>query len=147
MADLILAIAHHLLIFLLAAVLTAEIVVVRPAISSGAIELVARVDGAYGAIAGLILVVGIGRVFLSPKGAGYYLTNVWFWLKMAAFLITGLLSIGPTRQLILWRRRAAADPGFTPPASEVIAARRFMWSEVVAFAFIPAFAAVMARYG
>jgi putative membrane protein len=67
---------------------------------------------------------------------------------MSAFVLLGLLSIPPTLAIIGWRRRVAADPKFSPDAATVAGLRRFYIGEIVAFAFIPAFAAAMARsYG
>jgi hypothetical protein len=45
-------------------------------------------------------------------------------------------------------RALTADPAFLPTAPDIAGVRRFLWAEVVFFAFIPAFAAAMARgYG
>ena len=48
LTDLVLAIAHHLLIFSLAAVLVAELVLVRPHMPPADIVRVGRIDMAYG---------------------------------------------------------------------------------------------------
>ena len=145
--DLILAIAHHVLAFGLVALLMAEGVLLRPGLVGRDIDRAARLDLAYGTTAALILVVGILRVFLGAKGAQYYLQNPWFWAKMAAFLVVGLLSIGPTVRFIAWRRRRSAEPTFVPPAAEVQSLRRLLRLESVAVVAILVFAAAMARYG
>ena len=77
--------------------------------------------------------------------------EIWegfFWAKIAAFVAVALLSIVPTIQIIRWRRALTADAAVLPAAPDIAGVRRFMWAEVVFFAFIPAFAAAMARgYG
>jgi len=148
LTDLLLAIAHFLLIFALLAILVTEMVTIRPSMTRNQLFYVARLDIAYGIIAGLILVVGFGRVFFGIKGAGFYLPNPIFWAKIAAFLIVGLLSIPPTMKIIRWRIAAEGDAGYVPPADEVRAVRRFMHAESMVFFTIPIFAALMARgYG
>jgi uncharacterized membrane protein len=59
-----------------------------------------------------------------------------------------LLSINPTIKIIRWRRALTADSAFLPAAPDIAGVRRFLWAEAVFFAFIPTFAAAMARgYG
>jgi len=148
LTDLILAIVHHLLIFALVAVLVMELMLVRPEISNAQVRYVGRLDIAYGAIAGLILVVGFGRVFYGAKGADFYLHNWVFWAKIAAFLAVGVLSAPPTLRILRWRSAAQADRNYRPPSAEVLTVRRFMHYEAMVFVLIPVFAALMARgYG
>ncbi len=55
----------------------------------------------------------------------------------------GLLSIPPTLAFLKWRRK---DATLTDEAGARM--RRYLWIEVLLFALLPAFAAVMARgYG
>ena len=147
-ADLHLAIAHHLLIFLLAAVLAFEIGVIRLTMTGGDIRRVGRVDTWYGILAVAIIVVGFSRAIFAAKGWGYYSVNGFFWAKIAAFAVVGLLSIIPTVRIIRWRRALATNAAFAPAADDIQKVRRFLWAEVAFFALIPACAAAMARgYG
>ncbi|MEI9992380.1 MAG: DUF2214 family protein [Rhizomicrobium sp.] len=146
--DLALAIGHHLLIFALAAVLAFEIGAIKKGMSGADAVRVGRIDLWYGIIAGLIIIVGFTRAVCAAKGWDYYEHNHFFWAKMAAFVVVGLLSIPPTVLLIRWRGAHARDPSFAPGESAVATARRFLWLEVFFFALIPIFAAAMARgYG
>ncbi len=148
LTDLILAIFHHLLIFALAAVLVAEMMLVRPQMSRENALRVARIDIAFGVLAALILIVGFSRVYFGLKGPDYYWHNGFFHAKLGAILIVGILSILPTMRFIRWRRAIARDSGFEPPMAEVETARRFIHLELVVFFLIPVFAALMARgYG
>jgi len=148
MTDLALAIAHHLLVFALAAILAAELAMVRPGLAGGAIRRLSIIDLHYGAIAGLVIAVGFARVFWGVKGPDAYLGNHMFWAKIAAFLLVGLLSAPPTIKILGWRRQAAADPAFALTAQDVRSVRGFFVAEVAVFALIPVFAAAMARgYG
>lgn len=148
MTDLVLAIAHHLLVFALFAILAVELVMIRPGLAGDDLKRLGVVDLHYGLIAGLILAAGFARVFLGLKGPDAYLDNWVFWAKIAAFLIVGVLSVQPTIRIAAWRRQAKADPAFALTADHVASVRGFMVAEVALFAFIPAFAAAMARgYG
>ena len=148
LTDLLLAIAHHLLIFGLAAVLVAEMILVRPQMSTADAAKVARIDIAFGVLAGLILLVGFGRVYFGLKGPDTHWSNIFFHAKLGAFLLVGVLSIWPTVQFIRWRAAIRRDAAFIPPPAEVEKARRFIHLELVVFFLIPVFAALMARgYG
>lgn len=140
--DLLLASAHHLLIFLLAAIISAEWVLVRPGLTGERLNLLARIDGAYGGVAMAIIAVGIGRVIFGLKGWEYYVGNHAFWGKMAAFVIVGLLTIQPTRRIIAWRKTAAGQP---VPDEEIRSVRSWIKAQIAIFALIPIFAAAMAR--
>jgi putative membrane protein len=147
-ADLHLAIAHHLLIFLLAGILAFEIGVIRLTMTGADINRVGRVDAWYGILALAIVAVGFSRAIFAAKGWGYYSINGFFWAKMAAFAAVGLLSIVPTVRIISWRRTLAKNAAFAPAAGDILKVRRFLWAEVAFFALIPACAAAMARgYG
>ena len=146
MTDLILAIVHHLIVFGIAAVLAAELALMRPAaMSPHTVRLLGRFDAAYGVLALAILVVGFGRVFHGAKGADFYLHNPSFWIKVGAFAVVGLLSIKPTVRILKWQKALKADASFTPPLDEVSALRRRMLAEIHVFALIPIAAAAMAR--
>jgi putative membrane protein len=145
MTDLILAILHHLLGFALAAIIGAELVLVRRGLKHNTLTLVGRIDGLYGLIAMLIILVGAGRVLFGLKGWEFYVTYWAFWAKMAAFVLVGLLSIQPTIRFIRWRKSAALDPAFAVADAEIRGVRVFLHAEAAVFVFIPAFAAIMAR--
>ena len=145
--DFLLASAHHVLVFALMAALAAELVLVRPGMAAEAINRIARIDGAYGGLSLAVILVGVARVVWGIKGYEAYIGNVWFWHKMAVFLIVGLLSILPTIRFMRWRKAAAADAGYRAPDDEVKAARRIMHAEAGLFLLIPVFAAAMARFG
>jgi putative membrane protein len=146
--DLALAIAHHLLIFALAAVLAFEIGVVRAGMTAIDIRRVGRVDLWYGILAALIIAVGFYRAIYAAKGWDYYSHNYFFWAKIGTFLIVGLLSVPPTIAFLRWRSALKQDAAFLPQPASIAGIRRFLWAEAFLFALIPVFAAAMARgYG
>lgn len=140
--DLVLAILHHALVFLLVGLLAMEMALTRPGLDASALPRLARIDAAYGAVAGLVIVVGVGRVLFSLRGWEYYVANHAFWGKMTAFVAIGLLSIVPTLRIRSWRRQGSV------PASEVVALRPWLKAEAALVLLVVAFAAAMARgYG
>ena len=148
MADLLLAIVHHLLAFGIAAAVTAQLVLVRPGMQPAAVRLAGKYDIALGILAASLLVVGFLRVFCGAKGADFYLHNHVFWTKVVLFAIIGLLSVKPTLAMLRWRKAQAADPGFAPEAVDIRAVRKILMAEIHLFALLPIAAAAMARgYG
>jgi putative membrane protein len=142
--DLVLAIFHHFLAFLLVSVLATEWALIRPGLGGRNLALLGRLDAAYGGIAMTLIAIGVLRVFFGLKGWEFYIYNHAFWGKMAAFVAVALLSIGPTTRIVKWRK-AAADPAYTVPDSEIETARSYIKVQIVGFALILAFAAAMAR--
>jgi putative membrane protein len=143
MLDLLLAIAHHLLIFGMFGVLCGELILLKRGIDAAAVARIARMDIGYGVTATLIVVIGFSRAVFAAKGWHYYQHNGFFWAKIATFAVIGLLSLPPTIAFIRWR---AAN--ITPTDAQVAGARRFMLAEMALFPLLPAFAAAMARgYG
>lgn len=145
--DLWLAVAHHVLVFGLAGMLMAEMVLVRRGMSAQDAAKVARLDAGYGATAGLVIIAGVLRVIYGVKGSDYYLVNPWFWAKMACFALIVLLSIPPTLRFLAWRKAQRSDASFVPAAEEIQRVRTFLRFEVLLIVPLVAFAAAMARFG
>lgn len=142
MLDLVLAVLHHLLVFGLLAILTAELVLVRRGMDLATVRRVGALDIAYGAVAGLILLVGFARAGMAAKGWAFYSHNGFFWAKVGVFLLIGLLSAPPTIAYFRWKKAGA------PSDAQVAGVRRFLHAELMLFALLPIFAAAMARgYG
>jgi len=143
MLDLILAVAHHILIFGLFGVLFAEFVLVRPGMDQAMVRRVAAIDLWYGITAGLIIVIGFSRAIFAAKGWDYYSHNLFFWAKIGTFAIIGVLSALPTISFLRWRRG-----NLVPDGVQIASVRRFIWAQLVLFPLLLAFAAAMARgYG
>jgi putative membrane protein len=146
--DLILASAHHVAVFTLVGLFAAEFAMLRPGLAGPRIGQLARIDAAYGAVAGLVIVVGVLRVIFGAAGWQYYVSNQMFWGKMVAFLIMGLLTVPPTMALRRWANAAKTESGYQPPANEIAGNRRYIHLQAAVLLLIPIFAAAMARgYG
>ena len=146
--DLLLACAHHLAVFTLVGLFAAEFALLRPGLSGAAIGRLAKIDAAYGGVAGLVVVVGIVRVIFGRSGWEYYVGNGAFWAKMSAFLIMGLLTIQPTIAVRRWLKASKDRPDYVVPQDEIARSRRFVMLQAGVLVLIPVFAAAMARgYG
>jgi len=146
--DLILASAHHLAVFTLVALFAAEFALLRPGLSGPRIGQLARLDAVYGGVAGLVIVVGLLRIFFGSVEPSYYWGNHAFWGKMAAFLVMGLLTIPPTLAIRNWAKAGEGAADYAPPAAEIARSRRFVPLQAGVLVLIPIFAAAMARgYG
>ena len=144
----VLAIVHHLLVFMIAGVLAFEIGAVRLTMKRDEIIGVSRVDNWYGILALVIVVVGFIRANVAAKGWGYYEVNLFFWAKIVTFVVVGLLSIVPTVAIIRWRAALKSDVAFAPQANAIRRVRGYLWAEAALFLLLPVFAAAMARgYG
>ena len=89
----IMATLHHIAAFTLTACLIYEFVAYRKGLTVEEARRIQRVDLVYGIAAGLVVVVGLLRVYFFEKGSNYYFSNYVFWTKMALFTIVGLFSI------------------------------------------------------
>jgi putative membrane protein len=146
MLDTWLAIAHHILFLALTAMVAVELALVRPGLSSGDLKRLGGVDAGYGLAALLIVLVGVARVMWAAKGPDYYVGNHWFWAKMAAFALVGLLSIPPTLAILRWRKAVKADAAALPSPEEVKRVRPYLLAELGLLLATASLAAVMARY-
>ena len=98
------AFLHHLLAFTLVACIAYEFLAFRRGLTIEEARRIQRVDMVYGISAGLLLVIGLLRVFSFEKGVNFYINNPFFWVKMAAFALVALMSIDPTIRFVRWNR-------------------------------------------
>lgn len=146
MIDIGLEFVHHVAVFALVGVVAAEYVLLtRSELAGSRLRSLAVLDGAYGGLAGLILIAGAARVIWGDAGWQFYVLNWTFWVKMGLFALVAILSIRPTMAILRWRRIAAAEPTYVVPQAEVAALRGFYHLSFGALALIPVFAALMAR--
>lgn len=141
----LLAFLHHLAAFALVAALAVEFVLIRGTLTVESARKIARVDSVYGLSAGVLLVVGLLRVFHFEKGAAYYFHSAPFLGKLTLFALIGLLSIYPTVEFLSWRKSLkqghvpVVDPGKLRTICSII-----HW-ELAGIALLLLFASLMAR--
>jgi len=141
----IMAFLHHLAAFTLVGTLIYEHTAFRKDITFTEARRLQRMDLVYGISAGVVLIVGLLRVFYFEKGAPFYAHNLFFWTKMAGFALVALLSIYPTIRFLSWNKFFAKNQ--VPEISDQDEARikLILRLELVAIAVILLSAALMAR--
>ena len=130
------AFLHHVAAFTLVAALVVEFVLIRGQLDATTARKLARADMVFGISSGVLLVVGLLRVFYFEKGAGYYFHSAAFIAKLVLFVALGLLSIYPTVKFLAWRKSI--------DAAAVPAMRRIIHLELAGVVLILLFAALMA---
>jgi putative membrane protein len=139
------AFLHHLAAFTLTAVIIYEHTTFRKDLSLAEARRIQRMDILYGISAGVVVIVGLLRVFYFEKGAPFYAGNWFFWIKMFGFALAALLSVYPTIRFVSWNKFFAK--GQAPLISDQDAARikLLLRLELAAIALILFSAAMMAR--
>jgi len=145
MTSALFAFLHHAAAFVLFGALMVELVLTKGELSLASARSLLRIDAAYGISAILLIVIGALRVFKTEKGAAYYFGSVPFLIKISLFIIVGLLSIGPTREFLSWRKslRQQQLPDFADGKRRSI--RRTIHIELSLLVIILLCAALMAR--
>jgi len=139
------AFLHHLAAFTLVAALAVEFALLRGELTVARARQILSADRIYGISAGLIVLIGLARVFRFEKGAAYYFHSIPFIIKLSLFAIVGLLSIYPTVQFLKWR--PALQRGLMPGMADVTRrrVRMLVHLELAAVVVILLCAALMAR--
>jgi putative membrane protein len=141
----IMATLHHIAAFAVAATLVYEFVAFRKNLTVEEARRILRVDSAYGISAGLLIVVGLLRVFYFEKGSAFYLNNTMYWIKMGLFLLAGLISIYPTIRFLKWMPALKENKAPEIADDEFKKIRLFVHLELACILLILFVAPMMAR--
>lgn len=139
------AFLHHLAAFTLVAALVVEFVLVRDVLTAKSARKLQLADLAFGVSAGVVLVVGLLRVFYFEKGASYYIYSAPFIAKAALFVIVGLLSIYPTVEFLSWGKSLKQGQVPTVTDRKMGSIRSIIHWELVGVTLIILCAALMAK--
>jgi putative membrane protein len=145
MTSAFMAFLHHLLAFTLVACVVYEFIAYRKGMTVEEARRIQRADLIYGISAGILLVVGLLRVFYFEKGPAFYNQSPFFWVKMNTFLIVGLLSIDPTIRYIRWNKTVKENRAPEISDGEFKWTRLLLTLEVIGLAVVMLSAAFMAR--
>jgi len=139
------AFLHHIAAFTLFAALVVEFVLIRSALTVESARKIQLADMIFGISAGVLLVVGLLRVFYFEKGATYYFHTWTFHAKFGLFVIVGLVSIIPTLEFLRWRPAVKAGQVPTVSAAKIKSIRSIIHYEMAGVVLIILFAALMAK--
>jgi putative membrane protein len=139
------AFLHHLAAFVLFAALVVEFVLIKDVLTLTSARKILATDRVYGVAAGVLLVVGLARVFHFEKGATYYFHTWTFITKLTLFILVGLISIIPTIEFLAWRK--ALSQGQVPQVSaeKLRSVRSIIHLELAGVVLIILMAAMMAK--
>ncbi|NJN80773.1 MAG: DUF2214 family protein [Anaerolineales bacterium] len=141
----IMATLHHIAAFAVTATLVYEFLAFRKNLTVDEARRILNVDSAYGISAGVLVVVGLLRVFFFEKGSAFYLNSTTYWIKMALFIIVGLLSVYPTIRFLKWRAALNEDKAPEIAEDEFKKIRFLIHLELVGILLILFVAPLMAR--
>ena len=141
----LMAALHHIFAFTLTACLIYELIAYRKGLTVEEARRIQRVDLVFGISAGLLIVVGLLRVFFFEKGSNFYFHNSMFWIKMGLFMMVGLLSIYPTIRFLKWSALLKENKAPEFPDDEYKRVRLFLALEAIGIFLILFAAPMMAR--
>lgn len=139
------AFLHHLAAFTLVWAIAIEFVLIRDELTIERARTLLRTDMIAGIAAGTLLVVGALRVFVFEKGSAFYFHNIFFHIKITAFIVVALLTIYPTLEFLSWRK--ALQRGQRPfvEVQKIRRIRTLLHLELIGIVVIVFSAALMAR--
>ncbi|MGH6649113.1 DUF2214 family protein [Aquabacterium sp.] len=141
----LLAYAHFVAILTLVVFITSEAALCRPEwMNAAVVRRLARVDVIYMMAAMAVLATGFARTYWGAKGFEWYWHQPLLHLKLTLFVVVGLMSIGPTRAFISWRKALDAS-GALPAEAEVRKVRRMIMVQAHLVVLIPLAAVLLAR--
>lgn len=141
------AFLHHLCAFTLVAAVAIEFTLIRQELTLASARRLQVTDLVLGIAAGLLLVIGLLRVFFFEKGAQYYWHSHAFLTKFALFIIISLLSIIPTTEFLSWRGAIQAGQVPVMDGGRRKRVTMILHIELVGIVVILLCAAIMARGG
>ena len=141
----ILAYLHLLAILTMVVFIASEAALCRIEwLNAKVVERLVRLDAIYAGAAVAVLATGVARTIWGVKGTAWYWTNPLLHIKLTLFVVVALLSIGPTRSYLRWRKRQRAD-GTLPTEAEVRKTRKLVMIEAHLIALVPLAAVFLAR--
>ncbi len=139
------AFLHHVAAFALVSMLILQIVLMRESLTLAIARKIQLADIVLGLSAGIVLVIGVIRVFYFEKGSNYYIHSVPFIVKLVLFAVIACLSVYPTLEFLSWRK--TTKRGITPivPYARVRTIKAILILELGAVTILVLCAELMAR--
>jgi putative membrane protein len=141
------AFLHHLAAFTLVGALAVEFILIRMELTLATARRLMIADAVLGGAAGLVLVVGLLRVFYFEKGAAYYFSSHAFLTKLGVFILVFALSLIPTVEFLSWRQAVKVGQVPQPDAKRLKLIGTLIHAELAGIVVILLAAAMMARGG
>ena len=142
----IIEILHHLAAFILVAALFVEFIQTGEKLTVKSARNLQLADFIFGTSFGVVLVVGLIRVFYFEKGASYYFLSVPFLTKMSLFVIVALLSLYPKLEFLSWTKSLKQDQAPTVTGRKLRTIRSILGLELIGV-FMMGLCAKLMAYG
>ena len=141
----ILAYLHILAILTMVVFISSEAALCRVQwLNAAVVERLAKVDMVYGIAAIAVLATGFARTWWGIKGTVWYWTNPLLHVKLALFIIIGVISIFPTLTYVRWRK-TLRESGALPAEADIRKTRKLVMIQAHIIAVIPLVAVFFAR--
>jgi putative membrane protein len=141
----ILAYLHILAILTMVVFISSEAALCRVQwLNAAVVERLAKVDMVYGIAAIAVLATGFARTWWGIKGTVWYWTNPLLHVKLALFIIIGVISIFPTLTYVRWRKTLRSS-GSLPAEADIRKTRKLVMIQAHIIALIPLVAVFFAR--
>jgi putative membrane protein len=141
----IVAYLHYLSLGVIYASLATELFTLKSELTSKLGWRILMADTAYGIAGLLVLTTGILRFKYYGSGSDFYSSQPLFWVKMALFILVGLLSLYPTISFLGWIKDLRQDQVPKLESGRIQLLQKIIITELVGFSLIPLTASMMAR--
>jgi putative membrane protein len=139
------AFLHHLAAFGVVGALAVQLVFLKGELTLENARRLQAADKWLGMSAGILLAVGLARVFHFEKGASYYFQTWTFIAKLGLFALVALLSVFPTLEFLSWRGQVKQGRAPRPAEGKLRRIRAIVHGELAGIVLILLFAALMAK--
>lgn len=136
---------HLLFIITIFCCLVLELTLAKEKMNYAALNKLSRIDGIYGLAAIMVVATGLMNWLEFGKGTQYYNSNSFFLVKFSLFILVGLLSIYPTRMIMITIKKYKAVKPEIIELSGYKIIRRVILTELAIMSLIPLLAELMAN--
>lgn len=136
---------HFIAAFALVAAVLYERITISEHLTLKDAVRIRKADAIYGISALIVLVAGFIRVFLFEKGSTYYFGNIYFHVKLGAFILVGLASIYPSIRFVKWKKEIRQGSPPAPDKKEFRRIRLLLNIEIAGLIIIILSASLMAK--
>jgi putative membrane protein len=141
----LLAYAHFIAVLTLVVFVASEAALCRYEwLNKEAVRRLARVDRIYLLAAIAVLATGFARTYWGAKGFAWYWSQPLLWVKVALFVLIGVISMKPTLAFRRWRISAEGGRGL-PSEYEIRGIRRLVMVQAHLLLLVPLAAVFLAR--
>jgi putative membrane protein len=134
LTNVLLAFVHYIAAFAVVTILTAQLFLLHDEFTLINARRLQQLNAMLGVAAGVLLVLGLFRALLF--GDGYFISNTYFLMKLALFILVAGLSIVPTVEFFAWRTATNQNQAPTVDVAKVYTMRMILQLQLAAVVLI-----------